>query len=143
VALARANRWITRDSESGMFVTLFYGIMEPGSGVLRFACAGHNPPLLFRADGSVQELTTPGTALGVLEEVTIGEAEVQMHVGDILVCYTDGVTEAINDREEEFGVARLIAAVQEARAGSASDVLEAISGALFQFSSGVLFDDAT
>jgi len=143
VALARANRWITRDSESGMFVTLFYGIMEPGSGVLRFACAGHNPPLLFRADGSVQELTTPGIALGVLEEVTIGEAEVQMHVGDILVCYTDGVTEAINDREEEFGVARLIAAVQEARAGSASDVLEAISGALFQFSSGVLFDDAT
>ena len=67
VALARANRWITRDSESAMFVTLFYGILQTESGLLRFACAGHNPPLLFRAAGGPPiELATPGIALGVL-----------------------------------------------------------------------------
>jgi serine phosphatase RsbU (regulator of sigma subunit)/putative methionine-R-sulfoxide reductase with GAF domain len=144
VALARANRWITRDSESGMFVTLFYGIVQPETGVLHYSCAGHNPPLLFRgADGSVHELTTPGIALGVLEEVLIGEATVTLEVGDILVCYTDGVTEAINDLEEEFGVARLISTVQAARERSARGIIDAVTDALYRFTSGALFDDAT
>ncbi|HWQ12491.1 MAG TPA: SpoIIE family protein phosphatase [Roseiflexaceae bacterium] len=143
-AIARANRWITRDSESGMFVTLFYGVLQPESGQLRYACAGHNPPLLFRAaDGSVQQLTTPGIALGVLEEVTIGEAEVRLEPGDILVCYTDGVTEAIDEAEEEFGVERLTATVLAHRHEGARAVLDAIVAALSQFTRGALFDDAT
>jgi serine phosphatase RsbU (regulator of sigma subunit)/putative methionine-R-sulfoxide reductase with GAF domain len=144
VALVRANRWITRDSESGMFVTLFYGVMQPETGVLRYACAGHNPPLLFRAaGGTVEELSTPGIALGVLEEVAIGEAETTFMPGDILVCYTDGVTEAINGAEEEFGVPRLIETVQVRRSGTAREVLDAIITALNAFTGGALFDDAT
>lgn len=145
VALTRANRWITRDSESGMFVTLFYGILQPDSGVLRYCCAGHNPPLLFRAAGGpVVELTTPGIALGVLEEVSLYEQEVMLAEGDVLVCYTDGVTEAIDDASEGFGVPRLIEAVRASQAGSAGDVLGAVTAALALFTGDrPLFDDVT
>jgi serine phosphatase RsbU (regulator of sigma subunit)/putative methionine-R-sulfoxide reductase with GAF domain len=145
LALTRANRWITRDSESGMFVTLFYGILQPESGVLRYTCAGHNPPLLFRrADAAVIELTTPGIALGVLEEVVLGEATVTLAAGDLLVCYTDGVTEAVAADDEPFDVKRLIQAVLEQRAASAAEVLSAITERLAQFTdSRAPFDDIT
>ena len=144
VALGRANRWITRDSDSAMFVTLFYGILQPASGVLRYTCAGHNPPLLFRAtDRSVSELTTPGIALGVLEEVTLGEAEVMLEAGDVLVCYTDGLTEAINATEEAFGVPRLIDVILEHHSASASDLVAAINAGLQRFTERPPFDDLT
>ena len=145
LALTRANRWITRDSESGMFVTLFYGILQPESGVLRYSCAGHNPPLLFRrADDAVIELTTPGIALGVLEEVVLGEATVTLAAGDLLVCYTDGVTEAIAADDEPFDVARLVETVLAQRAASAAEVLNAITERLAQFTdSRAPFDDIT
>jgi len=143
VALSRANRWITRDSESAMFVTLFYGILQPETGDLRFGCAGHNPPLLFRTDGEVRELTTPGIALGVLEDVVLGEDQVTLEVGDILVCYTDGLTEAINGAEEAFGVERLTEAVAAHREQSAEALVAAINGALLRFTERPPFDDLT
>jgi serine phosphatase RsbU (regulator of sigma subunit) len=143
VALARANRWITRDSESAMFVTLFYGILQPDSGLLRYGCAGHNPPLLFRADGEIGELNTPGIALGVLEDVQLGEAQVMLNPGDILVCYTDGLTEAINGAEEAFGVDRLIALVASEREQDADALVVAINGALLRFTERPPFDDLT
>ena len=145
VALTRANRWITRDAESGMFVTLFYGVLQPESGLLRYACAGHNPPLLVRAaDSTVLELTTPGMALGVLEEVQLDEAAVTLDAGDVLVCYTDGVTEAINSAGEPFGLARLIEIITAQRGGDASTVLGAITTALTHFTEGrPPFDDVT
>lgn len=144
VALARANRWITRDSESAMFVTLFYGVVQPNTGVLRFSCAGHNPPLLFRAaDGTVSELTTPGMALGVLEEAPLSEAEAEIAAGDVLVCYTDGLTEAINGEEEAFGVPRLREVIAEHHADTAAELVGAINAALRHFSQRPPFDDLT
>lgn len=143
-ALMRANRWITRDSESGMFVTLFYGILDTETGALRFTCAGHNPPLLIRADGSTSELTTPGIALGVLEEATLVEAETALHPGDVLVCYTDGITEAINHADEEWGVPRLTELVRANRHRSADDISRMISLELGAFTEGrPPFDDIT
>jgi serine phosphatase RsbU (regulator of sigma subunit) len=143
VALGRANRWITRDSESAMFVTLFYGILQPATGDLLFGCAGHNPPLLFRTNGEVRELKTPGIALGVLEDVLLGEDQVTLEVGDILVCYTDGLTEAINGAEEAFGVERLVDAVATNREQSAEALVAAINGALLRFTERPPFDDLT
>jgi serine phosphatase RsbU (regulator of sigma subunit)/putative methionine-R-sulfoxide reductase with GAF domain len=144
VALGRANRWITRDSDSAMFVTLFYGILQPTSGVLHYTCAGHNPPLLFRAaDRSVSELTTPGIALGVLEDVMLGEAEVVLESGDVLVCYTDGLTEAINATEDAFGVERLIDLILEHHTASASELVAAINDGLQRFTERPPFDDLT
>jgi serine phosphatase RsbU (regulator of sigma subunit) len=143
VALGRANRWITRDSESAMFVTLFYGILQPETGLLRFGCAGHNPPLLFQVDGAVQELKTPGIALGVLEDATLGEDQITLARGEILVCYTDGLTEAINGVEEAFGVERLVEVVATNREQSAEELVASINGALLRFTERPPFDDLT
>jgi serine phosphatase RsbU (regulator of sigma subunit) len=145
VALARANRWIARDSESAMFVTLFYGILQPETGLLRYGCAGHNPPLLFRPGGGPPaELTTIGIALGVLEQAMLGEGAVVVEPGDLLVCYTDGVTEAVNSAEEPFGTARLIEVVAAHRERTAGEVLQAITDALLAFTEGgPPFDDVT
>lgn len=107
-ALERANRWIARDSESGMFVTIFYAILDTVSGQMRYTCAGHNPPLIYQsATRSLVELTTPGIALGAIEEVQLQEATVTLAPDDLLICYTDGLTEAINTAGEPFGVSRL------------------------------------
>ena len=144
VALGRANRWIARDSESAMFVTLFYGILQPDTGKLRYTCAGHNPPMLYQAaTGQVIELTTPGIALGVLENATLGEAEIALEPGDVLVCYTDGVTEAINASEEPFGTERLVETIVASHAGSAAEMVAAINAALLRFTERPPFDDLT
>jgi serine phosphatase RsbU (regulator of sigma subunit)/putative methionine-R-sulfoxide reductase with GAF domain len=145
VAIERANRWITRDSESGMFVTLFYGVLDPGSGRLRYTVAGHNPPLLYRAaDGSFIELRTRGIALGVLEEIKLAEAEVTLAPGDVLVCYTDGVTEAIDEAQEEFGVERLRALIARHRGDAAPALITAITDAVSRHGHGQPpFDDVT
>ncbi|MBK9712014.1 MAG: SpoIIE family protein phosphatase [Kouleothrix sp.] len=144
VALVRANRWISRDSESAMFVTLFYGILQTETGVLRYTCAGHNPPLLYCAlDGQVRELTTPGIALGVLEDVVLGEDEVALHEDDVLVCYTDGVTEAINGAEEAFGVPRLIDVIVKHHAETSAKLVDAINSTLLRFTERPPFDDLT
>ncbi len=145
VALSKANRWISRDTDLSMFVTLFYGVLDPERGVLRYACGGHNPPLLMRAaNGDVTPLTTPGIALGVLDEATIGEAEVEIQPGDVLVCYTDGVTEAIDADEQPFDVVRLIEVVARHRTRSAADIVNAIVVALQAFTADrPPFDDIT
>ena len=126
-----------------MFVTLFYGILQPETGLLRYGCAGHNPPLLFSADGEVRELTTPGIALGVLEDVVLGEDQATLEVGNILVCYTDGLTEAINGVEEAFGVERLIDVVLANRDQSAEQLVASINSALLRFTERPPFDDLT
>lgn len=125
-ALERANRWIARDSQSGMFVTLFYGLLDPANGVLRFSNGGHNPPLLFRENGHVETLGRGGIALGVIEEAPYRESQLTLAPGEVLVCYTDGVTEAINNAEEEYGVARLTDVVHRFRVRPADVLVQAI-----------------
>ncbi|NWF79791.1 MAG: SpoIIE family protein phosphatase [Chloroflexi bacterium] len=145
LALERANRWISRDSESGMFVTLFYGVLEPASGRLRYSSAGHNPPLHYRvADGSIAELRVPGIALGVLEAITLNEAETWLAPGDVLVCYTDGVTEAIDDGLVQFGLEQLRALIVAHHDQSAAAIGRAISAAVDRHGQGQPpFDDVT
>lgn len=145
LALERANRWISRDSESGMFVTLFYGVLEPASGRLRYSSAGHNPPLHYRvADGSIVELRVPGIALGVLESISLNEAETWLAPGDVLVCYTDGVTEAIDNGQQQFGSERLRTLIVAHHDQSAAAIGRAISTAVDHHSQGQPpFDDVT
>lgn len=144
-AMERANRWITRDSESGMFVTLFYAQLDLASGRLRYTSAGHNPPLHYRAaDGSFAELRTPGIALGVLEEIQLSEAEAELAPGDVLVCYTDGVTEAVDDALEPFGVERLRALIANHHSEPAEAIVRAITAAVERHGQGrPPFDDVT
>ncbi|MEI7770567.1 MAG: SpoIIE family protein phosphatase [Chloroflexales bacterium] len=144
-AMERANRWITRDSESGMFVTLFYGLLDTASGRLRYTSAGHNPPLLYRPGAdSFTELRTPGIALGVLEEITLHEAEIALDPGDVLVCYTDGVTEAIDDAQSEFGVEQLRRVIVGHAGEDAALIVRAILAAVDLHGRGQPpFDDVT
>lgn len=144
VATMRANRWMTRDSQSGMFVTLFYGIVDVITGRLRFTNAGHNPPLLLRRNGEIDTLATPGMALGVLESVQLHEAETTIEDDEILVCYTDGVTEAIDDAEREYSVNRLIDVVRRNRARCAREIVRAILADLAEHTERQpAFDDVT
>jgi sigma-B regulation protein RsbU (phosphoserine phosphatase) len=107
-----ANRFIQEDSQTDMFLTAFYAALNTNSGRLTFANAGHNRPLWWHAaTGDFEELQAAGIVLGVLDDVELEEGEVEVAPGDVLVFYTDGVTEAMTRSYEEFGVARLKTAV--------------------------------
>ncbi|MFD3165423.1 SpoIIE family protein phosphatase [Herpetosiphon sp. NSE202] len=144
-AIERANRWIMRDSQSYMFVTLFYGIINPVTGRLRYTCAGHNPPLLYRAaTGEIEQLRTPGIALGVIDDAVLGEAETTIELGDVLVCYTDGVTEAVDSTMDEWGVPRLMETIHQTAHADAATMLHAISSRLAAHTGDLpAFDDLT
>ncbi len=142
-ALMRANRWINRDSESGMFVTAFYGILEPTTGVLRYTCAGHNPPILMNADGTYRELSSPGIALGVIEDITLTSHEVVMHEGSVLTCYTDGITESFDHLNEQYGTQRLLDVLRQHRQHNTRTIIKAIADDVATFSEGRIYDDVT
>ena len=143
-AVRRANTWITRDTESGMFVTLFYGLLDPPTGDLRYTNGGHNPPLLLRVDGTVEKLNPTGMALGVIDDVRYRESQVALQVGDVLVCYTDGVTEAVNTQMDEYGVARLGDTVERVRHLHAEEIVDHILTDLHTHTGDLpAFDDVT
>ncbi len=130
-ALMRANDLILSDARSDLFVTIFYMVIDPSSTRIAFANAGHNPPLLAWADGA-QLLTPHGLALGVMPGIELAEQSLHADVGDVLVLYTDGVTEAQNETGDEFGLERLERGVIDTLrvGGSAEDIVQAIKGAL-------------
>lgn len=107
-AIRDANTIISNDSKSGMFVTLFYGYLDSGSRTLTYVNAGHNPPIHYRAlDGTLAELAATGIAMGVLDNAEYTQETVQLDQGDILILYTDGITEAENALQEMFDLERL------------------------------------
>ena len=106
--LREVNRLLHEDNEATMFVTVFYGVFDPTSRTLVYANGGHNPPLVVHADGASTELPlTDGIALGLMPDLDYREGTVDLAPGDAVVFYTDGVTEAENDKSELFGVERL------------------------------------
>ncbi len=124
-----------------MFVTALVGVLQPKEGNLRLASAGHNPPVFYR-DGKAILLELEGAVLGLplLTPQQYAEAmevkELLLKPGDLLVAYTDGVTEAVNAQGEQFGEERLLKVVEEAGAGSAEGVKHAILDALEEFTRG-------
>ncbi len=143
-AIRDANEMITQDAKYGMFVTLFFGVVSPNNREFTYVNAGHNPPLLFHADKTFEELFLTGPALGVIPGAGYEEGVRQLLPGDTLVFYTDGVTEAINTKSEEFGKERLrhiLAARSEENAGA---ILASVLKAVQDFSEGMpQFDDIT
>ncbi len=103
----KVNRLLFESTDTGKFVTAFYGVLDVKNRVFTFSNAGHNPPLLLRANGTAEWLTEGGLALGILTEATYEERPVPLAAGDVLVLYTDGVTEASNSDEDQYGVKRL------------------------------------
>jgi sigma-B regulation protein RsbU (phosphoserine phosphatase) len=142
-ALREVNRALYRQAASGMFVTLFYAVLDPATRTLTYCNAGHNPPLLRQRDGKVEALPRGGTALGVLPGPPLTERTLALQPGQALVAYTDGVTEAANAAGDEFGLARLCGCVARAAPAPAS-VVGAVMAELGTFLGGEpLGDDVT
>ncbi len=144
-AVSEANMVIAEDAKSGMFVTLFYAVADPAKKTLTYVNAGHNPPLLFRSDGGRPlELKGTGIILGVMPDADYGEETVNLESGDIVLLYTDGITEAINPDEEQFGEKRLIETVTGCRDLSPAGIVERVRDAVVKFSGDEpQFDDLT
>jgi len=141
----RANDLISADAKSGMFVTLFYAILDQGARTLRYVNAGHNPPLVL--DGETGDLTllkTRGIAMGVMDDAEMEEKVIEIGEGDLVVFYTDGVTEAVDDEYHQFGTERLVETVKKNSHLPAVDLVEKITGEILAFSRGApQFDDIT
>jgi serine phosphatase RsbU (regulator of sigma subunit) len=137
VVMARVNRLIYETTEGERYITTFYGLIDPENKRLLYINAGHNPPLLLRADGTTRLLDKSSLPVGVFEDSRYSEAVVDFLPGDILVLYTDGVTEAMNIQDESFGVERLEKTVRASGDFSAQEICQTVSAAVREFSSEV------
>lgn len=143
--LMRANELILKDSQSDLFLSAFYAKLDTQEHRMIYSNAGHNPPLWLRAGAhDFKELSTKGIVLGVLEGIELQEQRVDIAPGDVLVFYTDGVTEAIDHKMEEFGTARMKQVVQANAGRSATQITEAVVEAVDDFAEDTSqFDDLT
>ena len=143
--ISSANRLIYADSASGMFLTLFYARIDPHSGRVSFVNAGHNPPLLYSGERTEPfELKRTGMALGVEESLFYLEKSVELQRGDVLVFYTDGLTDAINESQQAFDLENVLRVICSVRHSSARYILDTIVAAVEQFTgSAAPFDDIT
>ncbi len=103
----RIDRHLQRYAVTRKFLTAFFGLLDPATGVLRYVSAGHNPALLRRAGGGIEELKATGVPLGMFPNAAWKEITLSMGNGDLLCVYSDGITEALDASDEEFGVPRL------------------------------------
>ena len=137
-ALRRLNRHLYPDIREDMFISMAYTILDGETSTVRLARAGHDAPLWYHAlDGSITRISPPGLAIGiddgpVFDRVT-GDLEVVLEAGDMIVFFTDGVTEALDAQGDEFGMDRLMACVREAASGGALSVVEGITARVGEF----------
>ena len=144
--LERANRTILSFNEqSQMFASIFIGYLDYASGELCYASGGHNPPLLYHAStGKCEYIKAKGVIVGMLEDIQFAEESVTLQTGDVLVMYTDGITEAMTTLDEEFGLERLEAVITQFAAVPAREIAELLIASVNAFSGERgAFDDET
>ena len=135
VVMARVNRLVHDTTDGERFITCFYGLIDPENKRLLYISAGHNPPLLLRGDGTSELLDKGGgLPLGVFETSRYSESVVEFRSGDILVMYTDGVVEARNQADEEFGLEHLEEVVRASSDRRAHEIVRAITTAVDEHS---------
>jgi serine phosphatase RsbU (regulator of sigma subunit) len=140
------NRRILKDTQTDMFVTVFYGVLNPATGTLTYCNAGQNPPFLIGAQKSeeVQKLGATGKPLGMFEDETWENGMTLFASGDALVVYTDGVVEAQNHQDELFGDERLLRCARSNLGRPAQDIHDAIIRDVYDFTDGApQYDDIT
>jgi sigma-B regulation protein RsbU (phosphoserine phosphatase) len=143
-ALCRqVNRILCGNIAEGRFISFFYCVLDNEVGTLTFANAGHNPPILVHADGSIERLTAGGPVLGIFADAAYEQGTVHVGSGDRLILYTDGITEAHRDDDDDFGEERLIECALAHRACSAAALQTHLSESVATFTGGVFQDDAT
>jgi sigma-B regulation protein RsbU (phosphoserine phosphatase) len=142
---ARMNSFLHRCTRSNSYATFFYAQFDDRTRQLTYVNAGHNPPYLVRAaDGSLEELKAGGTVIGLFEEMTYESAATVLHPDDVLVVFTDGVPEAMNVTDEEFGEARLQDLVRELSPLPAAEIVARLAESLRAWTIGATpYDDLT
>jgi serine phosphatase RsbU (regulator of sigma subunit)/tetratricopeptide (TPR) repeat protein len=128
LVLSSVNQRILTETHAGLFVTIFYGVLDPTTGRLTYCNAGHNPPFLFSSQegGAVQELHKTGMALGIAEGGTWEQGEAMLAPSDVLIIYSDGLTEAQNEQETLFSEERLEKTAKANLGRSAQEIQEAM-----------------
>jgi sigma-B regulation protein RsbU (phosphoserine phosphatase) len=134
--MTEANRLLAAENTASMFVTIFHAVLDLTSGVLRYCNAGHNPPYLLRAAGGCERLQPTGIPFGIDAEMPYRIDEAVLGAGDSLFLFSDGITEAFNPAGEEFGDARLAAALAAARGGDAARLVAGVLAATADFAAG-------
>lgn len=138
------NKSTCKTCPDNRFITFFMTIADPSSGQLTYVNAGHNPPLLIRASGQFEDLTGGGMILGIMPMATYQERQASLHPSDVLVLFSDGVTEASNPSGQEFGEGRLADLVASLRDRPAVEIVDEIHKAVAAFSEGApAADDIT
>jgi serine phosphatase RsbU (regulator of sigma subunit) len=131
--LRRMNELLLPDTGQGMFVTAVYAVLDPQSGELTYANAGHNPPVWMRAQGSVEKLSRTMIALGVLDSPNVTQRTITIQPGESVLLYTDGLTEAFSPQGEFFGESRLLEIVGATLPPSAEGLIAALQSQLLDF----------
>lgn len=137
----RVSRQLFRRTPPEKFATAFVAVLPPSGGTLRYASAGHNPPLVVRSSGEVERLGPTGPPLGILASATYGWGETLLQPGDLLVVYTDGIVEATDPAEQEYGVDRLERACRQAGPAPLQDLARSLEADLAAFVRGVPYAD--
>jgi phosphoserine phosphatase RsbU/P len=133
-SFTQANSLICADAARGMFVTVFYAELDPEKRTLTYVNCGHNSPFWYRAtQDSIQELPSTGPVIGIIESMQCKQQQIEMSSGDVILLYTDGITEAFNENEQEFGDERLKAVLTKHAQKSPPEILSEIKTALETF----------
>jgi sigma-B regulation protein RsbU (phosphoserine phosphatase) len=139
----KVNEYLCNYTRTTEFVTMFYGILDSKNYALTYTNAGHNPPVIFR-EGIGVFLEQGGIPTGILKDAKYGEEQIEILPGDVVLLYTDGVTEAMNPRKEIYGMRRLMRIVQQNHKTSSEDIINAIYSDILIFLDGApLSDDLT
>ncbi len=139
--ISRLNRLIYDNTDLEKYITFFYGILNTKTHTFTFCNAGHNPPYLINAKGSIQELKTGGIVLGMMQDAAYETETIELHKEDTIVMYTDGITEAMNAQEDEFGELRLQEIIKENKKESAEHIIEVISSDVKNYTGNTLQSD--
>ncbi|MGH7784584.1 MAG: SpoIIE family protein phosphatase, partial [Candidatus Binatia bacterium] len=127
------NQYLAENTPANRFVTLFAAELDPQTGKMRYINAGHNPPLVGRSDGTIEQLDSGGFPLGILPTAEFEMGEIELGSGEAVVIYSDGVSEANNVAEEEFGMDRLTEVVKRNLGASAAGIRDKVESALSAF----------
>ncbi len=131
--VSQINQYIYDNTPSNRYITFFYSELDPKTHQLTYVNAGHNPPLLVRASGAVEQLDVGGFPVGIMPFGEYKEAAVPLYAGDVMIVYSDGVTESVNENDDEFGEQRLIEVLQKNRTRTAAGIRDRIDEALTRF----------
>jgi len=128
--IQRSNKLLAESTSPEKFVTLFYSVLDPGGKTLTYCNAGHDAPMLLRAGGATDRLATGGVVLSILDDYAYQEETVPFGPGDLMVVYSDGISEAMNPADEQFGEARIAEVIGRERHRSAGEIIESIIAAV-------------